>query len=77
MVQMDGSHHDWFEGRGEKCVLMGYIDDATSTRFACFYRYEGTIPTFDSLKRYIKRYGIPKSLYLNKHTAYKSTQTYN
>src|SRR5512135_1292174 len=31
MVQMDGSHHDWFEGRGPKCVLMAYIDDATGT----------------------------------------------
>ena len=29
MVQMDGSHHDWFEGRGPWCVLMGCIDDAT------------------------------------------------
>jgi len=29
MVQIDGSHHDWFEGRGPKCVFMGYIDDAT------------------------------------------------
>ena len=29
MVQMDGSHHDWFEGRGAEGVLMGYIDDAT------------------------------------------------
>ena len=28
MVQMDGSHHDWLEGRGPECVLMGYIDDA-------------------------------------------------
>jgi len=31
MVQMDGSHHDWFEGRGPWCVLMGYIDYATGT----------------------------------------------
>ena len=30
MVQMDGSHHDWLEGRGPKLVLMGYIDDSTS-----------------------------------------------
>jgi transposase len=30
MVQMDGSHHDWFEGRGGKCVLMVMIDDATN-----------------------------------------------
>lgn len=73
MVQLDGSHHDWFEGRGAKCVLMGYIDDATSKRFARFYRYEGTLPAFDSLKRYIRRYGIPKSIYLDKHSTYKST----
>lgn len=72
MIQMDGSHHDWLEGRGPKCVLMGYIDDATSTGFARFYTHEGTMPAFDSLKRYIKRYGLPKSLYLDKHTTYKS-----
>ena len=30
MVQMDGSHHDWFEGRGQRCVLMVMIDDATN-----------------------------------------------
>ena len=29
MVQLDGSHHDWLEGRSPECVLMGYIDDAT------------------------------------------------
>lgn len=73
MVQMDGSHHDWFEQRGEECVLMGYIDDAKSTVFARFYEYEGTLPAMDSFKRYIKKYGIPHSLYLDKHTTYKST----
>lgn len=26
MIQIDGSHHDWFEGRGPECVLMGYIN---------------------------------------------------
>jgi len=72
MIQVDGSHHDWFEGRGPKCVLMGYIDDATSIKFARFYTHEGTMPAFDSLKRYIKRYGLPRSLYLDKHTTYKS-----
>ena len=72
MIQVDGSHHDWFEGRGLKCVLMGYIDDATNICVARFYTYEGTMPAFDSLKRYIKRYGLPRSLYLDKHTTYKS-----
>jgi hypothetical protein len=72
MVQMDGSHHDWFEGRGPRCVLMGYIDDATSRSFCRFYEYEGTMPAMDSFKRYIRKYGIPLSVYLDKHGAYKS-----
>jgi hypothetical protein len=50
MVQMDGSHHDWLEGRGDELVLMAYIDDATNRVFARFYEYEGTIPAMDSFK---------------------------
>jgi transposase len=72
MVQMDGSHHDWLEGRGPWLVLMGYIDDATGRVCGGFYDYEGTLPAMDSLKRYIKRYGIPQSIYLDKHSTYKS-----
>ena len=72
MVQMDGSHHDWFEGRGAECVLMGYIDDATGEAFGRFYDYEGTMPALDSFRRYIQRSGIPLSVYLDKHTTYKS-----
>jgi transposase len=73
MLQMDGSHHDWFEGRGPRCVLMGYIDDATGKVFARFYDYEGTVPAMDSFKRYIKKSGLPMKVYLDKHTTYKST----
>ena len=74
MVQMDGSHHDWFEGRGPKCVLMGYIDDATNRVHARFCEYEGTLPAMDSFKRYILRYGLPMSVYLDRHPTYKSTK---
>jgi len=73
MLQMDGSHHDWFEGRGPRCVLMGYIDDATGKVFARFYDYEGTVPAMDSFKRYIRKSGLPMKVYLDKHTTYKST----
>jgi transposase len=73
MNQLDGSHHAWFEDRGPKCVLMGHVDDATSRVYANFYDYEGTIPAMDSFKRYIRRYGIPQSVYLDKHSTYKST----
>jgi transposase len=74
MIQMDGSHHNWLEGRGPECVLMGYIDDATGRPFARFYPYEGTLPAMDSFKRYIEKYGVPVSVYLDKHPTYKSTK---
>ena len=73
MLQLDGSHHDWFEGRGPWCVLMAYIDDATGRVSGRFYEYEGTIPAMDSFRRYIRKYGLPMSIYLDKHTTYKST----
>jgi hypothetical protein len=71
MIQMDGSHHDWLEGRGPRLVLMGYIDDATSRAFGRFYEYEGTIPAMDSFKRYCLKYGVPQSVYLDCNSAYK------
>ena len=72
MVQVDGSHHDWLEGRGPWLVFMGYVDDATGNTFGRFYDYEGTMPAMDSLMRYIQKYGIPQSIYLDRHTTYKS-----
>lgn len=73
MVQMDGSHHAWFEDRGEPCVLMGYIDDANGKVFGRFYEYEGTMPAMDSFRRYIRRRGLPLKVYLDGHSTYKST----
>ena len=74
MVQMDGSHHDWLEGRGPKLVLMAYIDDATNTTYARFSDYEGTLPAMDSFKGYVRMYGLPMSVYLDRHTTYKSSK---
>jgi len=74
MVQVDGSHHDWLEGRGPWLVFMEYIDDATGITFGRFYNYEGTMPAMDSLMRYIERYGIPQSIYIDRHSTYKSTK---
>jgi transposase len=72
MVQMDGSHHDWLEGRGPKLVLMAYIDDATNTTYGKLYDYEGTMPAMDSFRGYVRKYGLPMSVYLDRHTTYKS-----
>ena len=74
MVQIDGSHHAWLEDRGPELVLMGYIDDATGNVYGRFYDYEGTMPAMDSFKRYIRKSGFPLSVYLDKHTTYKSTR---
>ena len=51
---------------------MGYIDDATGQAYGRFYGYEGTMPALDSFRGYIRRRGIPLSVYLDKHTTYKS-----
>jgi len=72
MLQLDGSHHDWLEGRGPKMVLMKFVDDATSRVFGRFYEYEGTLPALDLTLRYIKKYGIPRQIYTDKHTTYKA-----
>ena len=73
MLQLDGSRHDWFEGKRDKAVLMAFIDDATGMVYALFYEYEGTIPAMDLLKGYIEEYGLPMSIYSDRHTTYKST----
>lgn len=73
MVQMDGSHHDWLEERGPELVLMGYIDDATGSVFGKFHDYEGTVPAMDSFRGYVKKYGLPQSVYLDQHSTYKVT----
>jgi len=71
MVQMDGSHHDWFEGRAPKCVLMVMIDDATSRTYARFYPAETTEAAFDVFGRWIKQHGIPRSVYVDRHSIYR------
>jgi transposase len=74
MLQMDGSHHGWLEGRGPELVLMGSIDDATNTTYGRFHDYEGTLPAMDSFRGYVKKYGFPMSIYVDRHTTYKSSK---
>lgn len=71
LVQMDGSHHDWLEGRGVKCVLMVMIDDATNQTYARLYPAETTEAAFDVLGRWIHRRGLPRSLYVDRHSIYR------
>jgi hypothetical protein len=51
---------------------MGYIDDAAGRPWGRFEPYEGTLPAMRALRGYIKRYGIPAALYLDKHMTYRA-----
>ena len=64
MVQLDGSHHDWFEGRAPKSTLLVFIDDATSKiLWLEFAKSESAIALMKATKNYVKRHGIPHSFY--------------
>ena len=71
MVQMDGSHHDWFEGRRGWAVLMVLIDDATSEVFAWFSEGETTIAAMEAFQGYVQRYGLPRALYVDRDSIYR------
>ena len=60
MVQMDGSQHDGFEGRGPKCVLMVMVDDATNQMRAQFFEEETTRASDDGLEGWVRKHGLVK-----------------
>ena len=59
MLQLDGSHHDWFEGRRAKCVLMVIVDDATSRMRARFFEEETTRASYDTFENWVRQHGLP------------------
>ena len=72
LAQLDGSDHDWFEGRGPKCALLIYIDDATSRiLYGEFIPVENTLNLFKTTRTYLKRHGRPIAFYVDKDSIYK------
>jgi hypothetical protein len=74
MVQMDGSLHDWFEGRRGKASLMVMIDDATNRTYARFFEEETTAAAMTVFGEYVARYGLPRALYVDRDTIYKTAR---
>jgi hypothetical protein len=74
LVQIDGSEHDWFEGRGDRAVLMVMIDDATNRTLARFYTAEDTVAAYDIFNRYVCLYGLPTALYPDRDSIYVCTR---
>jgi len=71
LVQLDGSHHDWFEGRRAPCVLMVMVDDATGRLWAQFFEEETTRASYDVFEGWVRRPGLPRSLYVDRDSIYR------
>ena len=64
LVQVDGSPHDWFEGRSPDCTLLVFIDDATGRLLELLFAPgETTFSYWSAMRRYLCRYGKPRALY--------------
>jgi len=71
MVQLDGSDHDWFEGRRARAVLMVMVDDATGQVWAQFFEQETTRASFDLFEGWVRRWGLPQSVYPDRDSIYR------
>ena len=68
LLQIDGSRHDWLEGRGPYLTLVGAIDDATgSVPYALFREQEDAQGYFLLLQEIVCSRGIPLALYSDRH----------
>jgi len=74
LVQMDGSEHDWFEGRRGKASMMVMIDDATNWTHAKFFESETTAAAMTVFSEYVGYYGLPRSLYVDRDSIYETTR---
>ncbi len=75
LVQLDGSFHDWFEGRGgkhlEQCCLMTMTDDATGTVLARFSAQEDLWSVLTLVRSWIEKYGVPRAFYTDWKNVYR------
>jgi transposase len=70
LIQMDGSHHDWFSGKGAKCCLMVMVDDASGHTMASMSEEETTEAAMRLLRLWVETHGIPAALYTDRKNVY-------
>ena len=75
LVQLDGSFHDWLEGRGPRGCLMDMVDDATSRIEARLGKEETIWAAVAVLRAWIRKYGVPRALYTDWKNVYKRKMT--
>ena len=71
LVQLDGSHHDWFEGRGNKCCLIGFIDDATGSIWCRFAKNESHESVMQATRGFCQKHGKPLAMYTDRGGVFK------
>jgi transposase len=72
LVQIDGSPHDWFEGRAPRCTLLVFVDDATSQLMHLqFVEAETTFNYFAAVRSYITNFGKPLAFYSDKFSVFR------
>jgi len=75
LVQMDGSFHDWLEGRGPGGCMMNMTDDATSVVELRLGEEETIWAAANILRAWIEHYGVPQALYVDWKNVYKRAPT--
>ena len=64
LVQLDGSPHDWLEGRGPRLTALGMQDDASGKILAArFFLSETAEGYFHLLESLLRRFGVPTAFY--------------
>jgi transposase len=72
LVQVDGSPHDWFEGRAPRCTLLVFVDDATSRLMHLqFVAAETTFSYFAAVRAYLTEFGKPLTFYSDKYSVFR------
>ena len=72
LLQVDGSDHDWLEGRGPKLVLIGAVDDATGELVhAVFREHEDAQGYLTLLRETVRKRGIPVAWYSDRHGIFR------
>jgi hypothetical protein len=70
LVQMDGSFHDWLEGRGPRGCLMNLVDDATGVTLCRMGEQETIWSAVGVLRAWMAHYGVPRALYTDWKNVY-------
>jgi transposase len=72
LVQIDGSLHDWFEGRAARCTLIVFIDDATGRLTALhFAPAESGAAYLAALRHHVLAHGLPLAFYSDRHGIFR------